>query len=275
MKPAVPYWCLGALNELARKNGRLFDAGSDTLSRLEPTSDHAGALFFLVVAAVWFGTSNAAREIVSERAIFRRERMVNLGVTNYVLSKFFVLALLCVVQCATLLAIVFPSLGLAGGASAFLSSLGILSLTALSSVALGLVLSTVVKSSEAAMALTPIALIPQVVLGGLMVPVTTNALLKIPMLAMPSRWGFEGIVKTERYAIAKQSGWRIPVENAADSLPDFIRGGSFECALAQMESSQLTGAWALGSPPWLPVVALTLMTAGSLGLVVLLLKRRD
>lgn len=274
MKPAVPYWCLGALSELAKKNGRSFNAAGEALSQIEPTSDHAGALFFLVVAAVWFGTSNAAREIVSERAIFRRERMVNLGVTNYVLSKFLILALLCIVQCSILLAIVFPSLGLAGGGSAFLSSLLTLSLTAISSVALGLVLSTVVKSSEAAMALTPIALIPQVVLGGLMVPVTTNALLKIPMLAMPSRWGFEGVVRTERYGVAQQSGWKIPVDNVTESLPDFIRGGSFECALAQLESSQLTGAWALHSPQWLPSLALTLMTTGSLGLVVVLLKRR-
>ena len=57
---------------------------------------------------------------------------------------------------------------------------------------LGLLLSTVVASAEAAMALTPIALIPQVVLGGLMVPMTTNASLKPLMYLMPSRWGFEG-----------------------------------------------------------------------------------
>ena len=44
------------------------------------------------------------------------------------------------------------------------------------------------------MALTPIALIPQVVLGGLMVPMTTNPNLKPLMYIMPARWGFEGAI---------------------------------------------------------------------------------
>ena len=52
----------------------------------------------------------------------------------------------------------------------------------------------VVIEREAAMALTPIALIPQVVLGGLMVPMTTNPLLEYPMYVMPARWGFQGLV---------------------------------------------------------------------------------
>ena len=63
---------------------------------MQPTPDHTAAIFFVVVAAVWFGTSNAAREIVSERAIYLRERMVNLGLFNYVFSKFLLLSLVCV-----------------------------------------------------------------------------------------------------------------------------------------------------------------------------------
>src|SRR5690606_2833595 len=64
----------------------------------------------------------------------------------------------------------------------------------MNAVALRLLLRTLVTSSEAAMALTPIALIPQVVRGGLMVPMTTNPLLQYPMLIMPARWGFQGTV---------------------------------------------------------------------------------
>ena len=52
------------------------------------------------------------------------------------------------------------------------------------------------------MALTPIALIPQVVLGGLMVPMTTNPSLKWVMAVMPARWGFQGVIAQERMAIA-------------------------------------------------------------------------
>ena len=42
------------------------------------------------------------------------------------------------------------------------------------------------------MALTPIALIPQVVLGGLMVPMTTNPNLKPLMYMMPVALGVRG-----------------------------------------------------------------------------------
>ena len=41
-------------------------------------AERTPALFILVVAAIWLGCSNAAREIVSEQAIFKRGRMSNL-----------------------------------------------------------------------------------------------------------------------------------------------------------------------------------------------------
>lgn len=273
-KAAVPYFCLGALNQLGKKTGSVLENSGDVLAKLTQTQDHAGAVFFVVVAAVWFGTSNAAREIVSERAIFKRERMVNLRPLNYALSKFIVLSGLCVVQCAVLFTIVFFSLGLAGGAAAFFSGLGTLVLTAVASVSLGLLLSAVVGSSEAAMALTPIALIPQVVLGGLMVPVTTNSWLKAPMLLMPSRWGFEGVIRPERLAVAPREGWNIPLVGVLDSPPDFIVDQKFECALAQMQSTDLIGAWGFGSQTWMPAVVLFLMAVSLLGVVVHLLARQ-
>jgi ABC-type transport system involved in multi-copper enzyme maturation permease subunit len=172
------------------------------------------------------------------------------------------------------LSIVFVSLHLAGGWAAFGSSLGILSLTAICSVALGLLLSTVVGSSEAAMALTPIALIPQVVLGGLMVPVTTNKLLELPMLLVPSRWGFEGAIRPERIAVQHLEGWRIALPGAPDSPPDFVINESFECALAQMQSTDLDGAWGFGQNVLQPPSVLLAMTAAILAVVMYLLSKR-
>ena len=76
------------------------------------------------------------------------------------------------------------------------------------------------------MALTPIALIPQVVLGGLMVPMTTNPNLRPLMYLMPSRWGFEGAIASERLAIAGASAWNIDLHKPdLTSLPDFVQDG--------------------------------------------------
>ena len=81
----------------------------------------AFALFLMAVSAVWFGCSNAAREIVSEQAIYRRERMVNLKIPSYVMSKFVVLGALCAIQCALLLAIVGAATGSACSCESFAS----------------------------------------------------------------------------------------------------------------------------------------------------------
>jgi ABC-type multidrug transport system ATPase subunit/pSer/pThr/pTyr-binding forkhead associated (FHA) protein len=277
-KEAVPYWCLGALEELSTKNNMGSNTTSNLLGSMQATTDHTAAMFFVVVSCVWFGTSNAAREIVTERSIYLRERMVNLRLLNYVLSKYVLLGFFCVVQCSMLLGIVFFALGFNGGVMAFLVELGSLVALAMNATALGLCISTVVQSAEAAMALTPIALIPQVVLGGLMVPMTTNPMLRPLMYLMPSRWGFEGAIASERLAIAASPAWVIDLHRPdVTSLPDFVVAGHFQCAVAQIASDTLTGAWGFTewATMWMPPAVLFGMTTAMMLLLLFALKRRD
>jgi ABC-type multidrug transport system ATPase subunit/pSer/pThr/pTyr-binding forkhead associated (FHA) protein len=274
----IPFWCLGAIQELATRSGEVSEGSSNILQNMKPIADHSVAIFFVTVAAVWFGTSNAAREIVSERAIYVRERMVNLGLFNYVVSKFVLLSLVTVIQCTVLLGIVFFALGFSGGLHAFGIGLVTLVATAMNSVAIGLTLSTVVVSAEAAMALTPIALIPQVVLGGLMVPMTTNPNLEPLMLAMPARWGFQGLVAQERLAVKADPAWMVDLNRPGlNSLDNFISGGKFYCAEAQIASDSLNGAWGFThyELAWLPIAVLGAMMLGVLAFTLVILRRRD
>jgi hypothetical protein len=147
------------------------------------------ALFLLMASAVWFGCSNSAREIVGEQAIYRRERMVNLMVPSYVLSKFAVLGLVCAIQCAILLGIVHTTLDYSG--SWWLTYV-IMLLTSLAGVGMGLTLSALVRSTEAAIALVPMLLIPQIILGGIIVPIhQLGGPMQVLSAAMVTRWGFE------------------------------------------------------------------------------------
>ncbi|OIP28991.1 MAG: hypothetical protein AUK47_28605 [Deltaproteobacteria bacterium CG2_30_63_29] len=162
----------------------------------------AAALFMLVASAVWFGTSNSAREIVGELAIYRRERMVNLKIPSYVLSKFFILSLLSLVQCTILLGIVHPLIGFHGS---FSSMLVVLFLCSTAGLGVGLTLSALVRSTEAAVALVPLLLIPQLVLGGLIVPLKSlegGARVAVRQSAnlMVSRWAYEGLLHVEQDA---------------------------------------------------------------------------
>jgi ABC transport system ATP-binding/permease protein len=181
-----------------------------------------------------------------------------------------------------LLAIVFFALGFHGGPEAFLMQLASLVATSLSAVALGLLLSTVVSSSEAAMALTPIALIPQVVLGGLMVPATTVPHLRWLMYAIPARWGFEGSVVPERNALEHDSSWMIDLQmkstdNGYNSPGDFIEAGKFKCSIAQVASDTLAGAWGFTTydTAWIPLAILSAMAFTTLIGLTIILKRRD
>jgi hypothetical protein len=149
---------------------------------------------------------------------------------------------------------------------------------AMNATALGLLLSTLVTSAEAAMALTPIALIPQVVLGGLMVPMTTNPMLQPLMYIMPARWGFEGAIAQERAAIANSTPWVIDLHQPTlNSAADFVTDGKFYCATAQIGSDSLAGAWGFveWNVPWIPIAALYTMAVLMLAVLLATLKRRD
>ena len=152
-------------------------------------------LFLLVIAALWFGTSNSAREIVAEKAIYQRERMVNLKIHSYVFSKFAVLGFLCMIQCIILVGIVYAMLELDGNVYLFLA---VLFLTALSGLSIGLFLSSITQTQQAAVAIVPIILLPMVILGGGMQPIKD---MNEPAVAlsyfMPSRWAYEQMLHIE------------------------------------------------------------------------------
>jgi hypothetical protein len=145
--------------------------------------------------------------------------------------------------------------------------------TAVCATSIGLLLSTVVTSAEAAMALTPIALIPQVVLGGRMVPMTNKDWLKYVMSAVPSRWSFEGLLAAERSKLA--DSWKI---KACVTSGEGIDGGKLNCALAEL-SNAAKGGGGLGfstyDKPYVALGVLGGMTLLALITVTILLKRRD
>jgi ABC-type multidrug transport system ATPase subunit len=172
--------------------------GGDT-SKPEPWKEVAGgvgpATFILGLAALWFGCSNAVREIVGEWPVYRRERMVNLRLGPYIASKLTALGGLGVFQCAFLLMIVRHGAGLVGD---WPSMLGILVLAAAVGTALGLLISAVARTSEMAIALLPLAILPLMIFGGaLQPPHKMHPALQRACDAFPSRWAFEGLMVLE------------------------------------------------------------------------------
>ena len=149
--------------------------------------------FVLALVSVWFGTSVAAREIIRERAVYARERMVNLGLLPYLCSKLFILGIIVGVQCILLFLPlkVFDAAGLLKmpGDLAGIPQIWTMILTAGVGIALGLFISAVVKTSEMATSLVPLILIPQILFSGL-VGVPTG-ISKVAGLIMPAAWSFD------------------------------------------------------------------------------------
>lgn len=150
--------------------------------------------FVLALVAVWFGTSVSAREIVRERPIYRRERMVNLGLLPYLASKLFVIGVIVTLQCLMLF-VPLKILDVAGlmpmpGELLGIPQMWAMLLTAAVGIGVGLFVSAVVRTSEMATGLVPLILIPQILFSGI-VGVPNGVIDKAVSLTMPAAWSFD------------------------------------------------------------------------------------
>ncbi|MGH9948132.1 MAG: FHA domain-containing protein [Pyrinomonadaceae bacterium] len=149
--------------------------------------------FVISIVAVWFGTSVSAREIVRENPVYKRERMFNLGILPYIFSKIFVLGLIVFLQCVLLYVPLkffhfvglMPMPGDLGGIPQFWAML----ITASVGIATGLLISSLVRTSQMATSLVPLILIPQILFSGLVgVP---QGLSKVASMTIPAAWSFD------------------------------------------------------------------------------------
>jgi ABC-type multidrug transport system ATPase subunit len=146
--------------------------------------------FLMVVASVWFGCNNAARDIVGEWSIFQRERMVSLKLPSYVFSKLAVLFVIGFVQNLIMLSILYVGVDRLRGN--FLIEFGVLLLTNMIGAAIGLCLSARASTTESAIALLPVVLLPVIALGGGLQPTfRLPAPIQWVSAVIPSRWAFE------------------------------------------------------------------------------------
>jgi len=166
-------------------------------------------LFLVSIIVLWSGCNNTAKEIVKEEAIYARERAVNLAILPYVASKFIVMSVLTVFQTVLLMGMVYGTLyALHMIKPGFIEhnempakeymlpygpQFGFLALLAMAGVALGLLLSACVSSPDRANALLPYVLIPQIILGGGIMPIKYGVLEWLAWVLSPEYWAFRAI----------------------------------------------------------------------------------
>lgn len=151
-------------------------------------------LIVLIVAAALMGTAMTIRELVAERAIFRREYAVGLSPGIYLLSKVAVLGTAAFLQ--GVLVTWLATVGLPGpdfdgtlglGTFELAVTIGALSFTM---AVIGLALSALVTSSEQTMPVLVGLVMLQLVLSGALFEIYGRPVLEQVAWLTPARWGY-------------------------------------------------------------------------------------
>jgi ABC transport system ATP-binding/permease protein len=143
-------------------------------------------LLLLGLSAIWLGCNAASKEIVGELAIYRREHNINLSTAAFIGAKYVVSGTFTVLQ----LAVVYVLTGaLAEGIPGDrLEQFLLLTIGAAAGTAMGLVISAFANTRDQATTIVPLALVPQLILAGVLVPKLPDLATAVAKVAVSGYW---------------------------------------------------------------------------------------
>lgn len=145
--------------------------GSDPFSPLDGSMTNVIiTLFLLTIYGVMVGGIAQMREIVKEQEIYKRERLVNLKILPYVLSKVWVAALLALYQAAVYVIVHYLVFDMPGSVLDFFMVYVTMALATMAGMMLGLFASALAPNANSAPLLVILFMLPQIVLGGALIP---------------------------------------------------------------------------------------------------------
>jgi len=164
-------------------------------------------LFMLCLYGVMVGAIGMMREIVKEQDIYKRERLVNLKILPYVLSKVWIAALLALYQAACYVIIRNLAFNMPGGLLEFALMYVIMALATMAGMMWGLFGSALAPNANSAPLLVILFILPQIVLGGALIPLPTYV-----SAPTSTRWAFEGLMAVSGIGsdVAKDVCWSLP-----------------------------------------------------------------
>jgi ABC-type multidrug transport system ATPase subunit/pSer/pThr/pTyr-binding forkhead associated (FHA) protein len=164
--------------------------GTSVAARLEAQR----LLVVLVVGAAFIGISSSIREIVSESAIYKRERAVGLSPGAYLASKFVVLGIINVIQVSIF--VWLSVLGRGGPAEALVLGSPMLeiivpvAMVTTSCTMLGLCISALTRSVPQTTPVLVVVVMAMLVLSGGLFELAGEPVLNQVSWLSPTRWGF-------------------------------------------------------------------------------------
>jgi ABC-type multidrug transport system ATPase subunit len=149
-----------------------FAIGSDPYNPVTGNmADVITTIFILTVYGVLVGALSQMREFVKERDIYKRERLVNLKILPYVLSKVWVAVILAFYQAGAYLIVRYLAFEVPGGAAEIIMVYITLVLATTAGMMLGLFASALSPNANAAPLFVILLILPQMILNGALIPV--------------------------------------------------------------------------------------------------------
>ena len=165
-----------------------------------PNASKSGnVLMALALASIYLGASNAIREVVKERPILQREIALGVSPVAYLGSKLIPLGAFTMLQALVLVVVGTIRQGQPSGSATLLPAMTeiflIVAASGVSAVCLGLLISATSPSADRAMTVLPVILFAQLLLVGLIFPVSTIGVQQLAWLTS-AYWSFGGAAST-------------------------------------------------------------------------------
>ncbi|QHC21857.1 ABC transporter ATP-binding protein/permease [Streptomyces sp. GS7] len=178
-----------------------YGLGYGPANRHQTNRDASTIALILAVGMCFSGAANSVRELIKERVIYERERATGLSRSAYLMSKVIVLGVVTAIQGVIISAIGFstrkmPAEGLIIAKNpAIEMALAIIAL-GFTSMMVGLIISSLVKTAEKTMPLLVMFAIVQVVFTGVLFQLFDTAGVSQFSWLMPSRWAVAALGAT-------------------------------------------------------------------------------
>ncbi len=242
----------------------LVGSGALNPDRANAAHDSRILLGALAVAAVAIGAANSLREIVKEVPIYLRERAAGLMRTSYLASKMIVVGAVTTIQVSIL--VLISAARAQGPSSAVLLGLPKfelmvdISFAAIAAVALGLLISALVSSSEKAMSLIAVIFIVQWLFSGVAVDLQKKPVLQPVAYLMSANWGMAAAGSTADLGTIMGDTCHAPSPPQAETTAQNAAAGPLPSCDARWEHDVPT--WLTSILAMLALTALALWGAG-------------
>ena len=187
-------------------------------------------LFLGLLVAMFLSLTNSADDIIRDRPVLQRERNLDVRLPYYIFSKMVSLAVFAFMQCVLFVLIGNYILEIRG---MFWIHLALMFMTAVGSLALGLLVSSLVSDAKTAANIVPLVLIPQILMSGALIKYE-DMNRNLSLVYSLTRWFSEHPTK-ER---GKKMDSKLQVPFVCQFIP--MRWSYEEMVLAQSKLNPLT-----------------------------------